>query len=90
MLTNQFLQKLYFNPLPPHGGRPVNKCIRTRFYIISIHSLRMEGDVLVNIWSRRFEISIHSLRMEGDCHLMHHIITSECISIHSLRMEGDG
>ena len=34
----------HFNPLPPHGGRPV-----IAFYFgtqteISIHSLRMEGD----------------------------------------------
>ena len=34
----------YFNPLPPHGGRrpPVNT-IETQC-VISIHSLRMEGD----------------------------------------------
>ena len=34
---------------------------------ISIHSLRMEGDVIGMIRSRKsFFISIHSLRMEGD------------------------
>ena len=37
---------LYFNPLPPHGGRP---CVHLRHYLgtdISIHSLRMEGDLV--------------------------------------------
>ena len=59
-------------------------------YHISIHSLRMEGDLL----SRRTkspepDISIHSLRMEGDLfgHLLHFSYPN--ISIHSLRMEGD-
>ena len=34
----------YFNPLPPHGGRPHCCCRRNRLDTISIHSLRMEGD----------------------------------------------
>ena len=35
---------------------------------ISIHSLRMEGDLvkLIKFWAEN--ISIHSLRMEGDGH----------------------
>ena len=41
-----FLLKFYFNPLPPHGGRPVATCFFGSFSVISIHSLRMEGDVL--------------------------------------------
>ena len=63
------MQCIYFNPLPPHGGRPVGRTDTGVTGIISIHSLRMEGD------SRRFRlcrnpqiISIHSLRMEGDNH----------------------
>ena len=35
---------LYFNPLPPHGGRPVLDFLRRAIQEISIHSLRMEGD----------------------------------------------
>ena len=34
----------HFNPLPPHGGRPVVRIFQLRLWNISIHSLRMEGD----------------------------------------------
>ena len=33
-----------FNPLPPHGGRLPVVCVVSLGTIISIHSLRMEGD----------------------------------------------
>ena len=57
---------LYFNPLPPHGGRrAVNTCC-TGIDTISIHSLRMEGDVCLGRRTWGVVISIHSLRMEGD------------------------
>ena len=36
--------KLYFNPLPPHGGRRFRLVSKSFGSIISIHSLRMEGD----------------------------------------------
>ena len=35
----------YFNPLPPHGGRPITPDYFFRRFYISIHSLRMEGDI---------------------------------------------
>ena len=35
---------IHFNPLPPHGGRQKEKALRTLRHI-SIHSLRMEGDL---------------------------------------------
>ena len=35
----------YFNPLPPHGGRLVLDALATGLCVISIHSLRMEGDI---------------------------------------------
>ena len=35
-----------FNPLPPHGGRPVCMMLFTAKKRISIHSLRMEGDTV--------------------------------------------
>ena len=39
----------YFNPLPPYGGRPRN-CPASRFFsAISIHSLRMEGDLPAHV-----------------------------------------
>ena len=56
--------------------------------VISIHSLRMEGDRFVVPHMRQTDISIHSLRMEGDSGLRH-LVTNFGISIHSLRMEGD-
>ena len=55
---------------------------------ISIHSLRMEGDVQESGDLHENAISIHSLRMEGDS-FMFTISADEWISIHSLRMEGD-
>ena len=35
----------YFNPLPPHGGRLSQWQYTSLFRAISIHSLRMEGDI---------------------------------------------
>ena len=55
-----------FNPLPPHGGRPVLNVLATGLCIISIHSLRMEGDAAASYLPPHEGISIHSLRMEGD------------------------
>ena len=37
--------RYYFNPLPPHGGRQFTLLIWNICCIISIHSLRMEGDL---------------------------------------------
>ena len=36
---------LYFNPLPPHGGRHFDELSLRDTIDISIHSLRMEGDL---------------------------------------------
>ena len=35
-----------FNPLPPHGGRRFTNCSAGSAFRISIHSLRMEGDMI--------------------------------------------
>ena len=56
--------------------------------LISIHSLRMEGDVIRSFHDDTVCISIHSLRMEGDVYRPSASVTDK-ISIHSLRMEGD-
>ena len=59
--------KTYFNPLPPHGGRLKKVVSGDPVNVISIHSLRMEGDS--DNWDAdqmEMFISIHSLRMEGD------------------------
>ena len=57
---------IYFNPLPPHGGRLVCRYHLIYIRCISIHSLRMEGDHLYGMFCSYLCISIHSLRMEGD------------------------
>ena len=65
--------------------------VRTSFLLgdISIHSLRMEGDLVLPPGHKQRElISIHSLRMEGDLYPYGYSDASD-ISIHSLRMEGD-
>ena len=79
----------HFNPLPPHGGRPGAFSCATMTQNISIHSLRMEGDLVLPPGHKQRElISIHSLRMEGDLYPYGYSDASD-ISIHSLRMEGD-
>ena len=61
------LQHVYFNPLPPHGGRLLTRNSLTPEKFISIHSLRMEGDRMYEgKLAMDIDISIHSLRMEGD------------------------
>ena len=74
----------------PSAWRETHKINSSGFhFIISIHSLRMEGDIIqAKRGKTSTNISIHSLRMEGDifCRLLHFCF---CISIHSLRMEGD-
>ena len=80
---------VYFNPLPPHGGRQDKLPVEANFENISIHSLRMEGDLVLPPGHKQRElISIHSLRMEGDLYPYGYSDASD-ISIHSLRMEGD-
>ena len=65
-MYTQVFRVLDFNPLPPHGGRPMDKIPLLFVLDISIHSLRMEGDVRMSAAWNRLNISIHSLRMEGD------------------------
>ena len=80
----------YFNPLPPHGGRPICTVSHLEKSSISIHSLRMEGDIFQQRpMCAAPSISIHSLRMEGDRNIKK-CLRRHIISIHSLRMEGDG
>ena len=100
-----------FNPLPPHGGRPIPSLVQ--HILITFQSTpsawRETPWYAINCFSR--VISIHSLRMEGDQSIVHvaerlklfqstpsawretiyaHIpFTLIYISIHSLRMEGD-
>ena len=57
--------------------------------MISIHSLRVEGDIAKDGLGVSAVISIHSLRVEGDPHKVADRL-EPFISIHSLRVEGDG
>ena len=83
-------EALHFNPLPPHGGRREIPADWNCHEIISIHSLRMEGDLTQQQQNYVFaNISIHSLRMEGDSSFCSSRNGTFYISIHSLRMEGD-
>ena len=57
--TSRFLSQLsfpaHFNPLPPYGGRLFLIVIFFFLLVISIHSLRMEGDFI-------FSICVHHMR----------------------------
>ena len=78
----------YFNPLPPHGGRP-NPCFNLSVSPVfqSTPSAWRETRTAL-LYELMYHISIHSLRMEGDdCGASVQIF--QHISIHSLRMEGD-
>ena len=55
---------------------------------ISIHTLRMERDVIPIINGQTGHISIHTLRMERDAVIADTLIRP-IISIHTLRMERD-
>ena len=66
ILTRTAATNIYFNPLPPHGGRLMHVFLSLLLVLISIHSLRMEGDMASDRFKIAKAISIHSLRMEGD------------------------
>ena len=79
----------HFNPLPPHGGRPMSKTADA--IGIPFQSTPSAWRETAELERLRYicEISIHSLRMEGDLSLFSKHFTNVHISIHSLRMEGD-
>ena len=55
---------------------------------ISIHALRVEGDVKNLARAFNMSISIHALRVEGDP-IVPPFVPCCFISIHALRVEGD-
>ena len=79
----------YFNPLPPHGGRPKDGEYRRIYKIISIHSLRMEGDPLQIADGARPERFQSTPSAWRETQQLGFPVVSKAISIHSLRMEGD-
>ena len=67
MLLRQSRGELDFYPRPPGGGRPAVGTEQPAFQPISIHALRVEGDLEQK--QRLLAdsvISIHALRVEGD------------------------
>ena len=79
----------HFNPLPPYGGRPSCRLLDNPQDIISIHSLRMEGDALLlggflENFTFQSTPSVWRETLSG-----FHSFQCFTISIHSLRMEGD-
>ena len=79
----------YFNPLPPHGGRHIVFFNVFRWILISIHSLRMEGDRLqaTTIYTLSYFNPLPPHGGRPSNHTWN--ISIWKISIHSLRMEGD-
>ena len=65
--VHRLISSSYFNPLPPHGGRP-NEIMTTTDFIENFNPLPPHGGRPANILHDLFPagISIHSLRMEGD------------------------
>ena len=63
---------------------------KSDYYVISIHSLRMEGDTCDVHFMDKEDANFNPLPPHGGRHLMTRQQHSKpCISIHSLRMEGD-
>ena len=56
--------------------------------LISIHTLRVEGDIFRLFVPSKLRISIHTLRVEGDAEGVENA-AFRGISIHTLRVEGD-
>ena len=75
-MSQLVLFRCHFNPLPPHGGRRNLIMKKIDVIFISIHSLRMEGDIVICTAVQLLIISIHSLRMEGDAHEISGILTA--------------
>ena len=63
--------------------------LKTGAVNISIHALRVEGDIPKANKANGNGISIHALRVEGDLVIDILIEDVKSISIHALRVEGD-
>ena len=67
-IPHQLCHSMYnFNPRPPCGGRQKLPVQIVGIVAISIHALRVEGEICSVFYSRETAvISIHALNMEGD------------------------
>ena len=79
----------HFNPLPPHGGRHSRHAASCRWYPISIHSLRMEGDRRSHTTTGSYPLFQSTPSAWRETDRLIPIAEKTDISIHSLRMEGD-
>ena len=77
-----------FYPRPPGGGRQDAPSPGRKAKKISIHALRVEGDLWHSVSALLVSISIHALRVEGDENRFYKPV-QRVISIHALRVEGD-
>ena len=70
-----FADRLDFYPRPPGGGRRAISRSPSYPLLISIHALRVEGDMANPAYgvSIRPDISIHALRVEGDGAIPRHL-----------------
>ena len=66
VLTQWQKHRVLFQSTPSAWRETTQQQQNYVFANISIHSLRMEGDVQITINFQFLNISIHSLRMEGD------------------------
>ena len=83
------LHVVHFNPLPPHGGRPDDAILIDVDDFISIHSLRMEGDIYSGLEEITFEEFQSTPSAWRETLTDRESDNENYISIHSLRMEGD-
>ena len=79
-----------FNPLPPYGGRLDTTRAGDLVDVISIHSLRMEGDKHCAVLDCRFVVFQSTPSVWRETQRPEQSGAVRSISIHSLRMEGDG
>ena len=78
-----------FNPLPPYGGRQKKRISEIQQKMISIHSLRMEGDPRFHN-PQTIACNFNPLPPYGGRRTtVSQMPWRKIISIHSLRMEGD-
>ena len=86
----QIYFRFYFNPLPPWGGRRPRRLSRFKFRrVISIHSLRGEGDG-TDYYYTSYGNNFNPLPpWGGRQNRFSLLVTTLEISIHSLRGEGD-
>ena len=86
--TEQY-EGIYFNPLPPYGGRPQVFGSCQISCSISIHSLRMEGDQGIVRRPDFFLLFQSTPSVWRETYSSDRQTEQSIISIHSLRMEGD-